>query len=48
MFRTKDVDKIKIKRYSNVCHPRCVLKTNCKVNSVRKRNYNCMLDDGIY
>jgi len=22
--------------------------TNSEVNSVRKHNYNCMLDDGIY
>jgi len=33
---------------SEVCHPRCVSKTNSEVNSVRKHNYNCMLDDGIY
>jgi len=33
---------------SEVCHPRCVLKTNGKVNSIRKHNYNCMLDGGIY
>ena len=33
---------------SEVWHPCCVLKTNGKVNSVRKHNYNCMLDDGIY
>jgi len=33
---------------SEVCHTRCVLKTNGKVNSVRKHDYNCMLDDGIY
>jgi len=31
-----------------VCHPHCVLKTNSKANSVRKHNYNYMLDDGIY
>ena len=31
-----------------VCHPRCVLKTNGKVNSVRKHKCNCMLDDSIY
>jgi len=33
---------------SEVCHPRCVLKTNSEVNSVGKHNYNCMLDYGIY
>ena len=33
---------------AEVCHPRCVWKTNSEVNSIRKHNYNCMLDDGIY
>ena len=33
---------------SEVCHPRCVWRTKSEVNSVRKHNYNCMLDDGIY
>jgi len=33
---------------SEVCHPRCVWKINSEVNSVRKHNYNCTLDDGIY
>jgi len=33
---------------SEVCHPRCGLKTKGKVNSVRKHNYNFTLDDGIY
>jgi len=33
---------------SEVCHPRCVWKSNSEVNSVRKHNYNCMLDDGIH
>ena len=33
---------------SEVCQPRCVWKTNSEVSSVRKHNYNCMLDDGIY
>jgi len=33
---------------SEMCQLRCVWKTNSEVNSVRKHNYNCMLDDGIY
>ena len=33
---------------SEVCHPRCVCKTNSEVNSARKHKYNYMLDDGIY
>ena len=33
---------------AEMCHPRCVRKINSEVNSVRKHNYNCKLDDGIY
>jgi len=33
---------------SEVYQPRFVWKTNIEVDSVRKHNYNCMLDDGIY
>jgi len=40
--------KSQVEAGSEVCHPGCVFKTNGKVNSVRKDNYNCMLDDGIY
>ena len=29
-------------------HSRCVWKTNSELNSVRKYNYSCMLDNGIY
>jgi len=33
---------------SEMCQPVVCERLISEVNSVRKHNYNCMLDDGIY